>query len=87
MKIIIFTILPLLILSMNVNADADEVIIKLPTNERNIIVYKEVCLGGRLFASAISAEGYQSIRSVALVQVRIGTNGGRAVQCSNEINK
>lgn len=81
MKILL---LPLLILSMNVLAD--EITINVP-NENNIITYKEICLGGRLFATAISSTGYKSIRNVALVQVRDGTRGGHEVQCFNKAKK
>ena len=77
----IFTLLTLCTLSMNVLAA--QVIVKVPA-ERHIIIYKEICLGGRLFATAIGPEGSDKTHSVALEQVRDGTRGGHQVECFNK---
>jgi hypothetical protein len=83
MKLLIILVL----LALSSIVQAQEVTIVFPDNN-DTVIYKEVCLGGKLFATAVSAEGYKWARDVALVQVFQKGNGYTMipVECENNIN-
>jgi len=77
----------LLLLALSSIVQAQEVKITFP-DMKDTVTYKEVCLGGKLFATAVSPHGSNWQRNVALVQVFQKGNGYTMipVECEDDVN-